>query len=399
MKDDSAPIRTGELIEVFGSKLVAGGDCLARLDGFPLFVGGLYPGDRALVEVTEVRKGFGRGRVERLIVASEWRRAAPCPIADECGGCDWTSLRLDRQLASKREILHDSLLRVGKLRAEDIPPIRLHPSPLNYRLRSRLQVSDSPDPELGFFAARTNRVIPLSPECEVVGPGVLENLQDLRETLATPGTASITTFENGEQFAATVRDSGEPEPEGVAVSFEVRGFEYRLSTDSFFQVNRHLLGTMIDLVRSHAAGVAQKRAALDLYAGVGFFTVALAPLFETVTGVESSPVSFRWGVENTAGFPNTRMVRRDVSKFLSARPRADFVMLDPPRAGLHADASDDLARTGAKSICYLSCDPVTFSRDASRLGRRGWVLRSLDLLDLFPNTHHIETLSSFERER
>lgn len=398
MKDDAGPVRHGELIEVTGSKLVAGGDCLARVDGFPLFVGGLYPGDRALVEVTEVRKGFGRARIDQLLEPSGWRRASPCPIADECGGCDWTSLRLDRQLESKKEILHDSLLRVGKLREVDIPPIRLHPSPLNYRLRSRLQVSDGASPQLGFFAPRTNRVVPLVPECEVVGPGVIEHLEDLR-ALATEAAASITTFEDRDQFAASAKDQQHPDPDGVEVRYEVRGFEYRLSIDSFFQVNRHLLGTMIDLVRALALKSADRRTALDLYAGVGFFTVALAPLFGSLIGVESSPVSWRWGVVNTKQFSNVRMVRRDVAKFLSSRTQADFVMLDPPRAGLHADASDDLLRTGARSICYLSCDPVTFSRDASRLGRRGWVLRSLDLLDLFPNTHHIETLSSFERER
>ncbi len=394
MKDAGPPVKRGELIEVTAEKLVAGGDSIARVAGFPLFIPALYPGDRAEVEITEVKKGFGRAEVIRLIVPSLRRRAEPCPIADECGGCDWTSLRLDHQLEAKREILHDSLQRIGKLAANDIPGIRLHPSPLNYRLRSRLQVSDGPERAIGFFAARTNSVIPIVPECEVVGPEVIAHLADLRELATRSEGASIETFESGGFFAASASTEAQ-----VPVTIQVRGIDYQLSIGAFFQVNRHLLGTMIDLVKAHATEVRNRRVAIDLYAGAGFFTVPLGTMFERVTGVESSPISFRHGRLNSEHLSNVGMVREDVEKFLARNPRADFVMVDPPRAGLAAGAAELLANIDAEMICYLSCDPVTFSRDVSRLGRHGWKLRTLDLLDLFPNTHHIETLSSFIRER
>lgn len=394
MKEKALPVAEGELIEVTAMKLVAGGDSIARVAGFPLFIPGLYPGDRAEVEVTEVRKGFGRARVSRLQEASSWRRAEPCPIAGECGGCSWTSLRLDRQLEAKREILMDSLQRVGKLDVHAIPLVRLHPSPLNYRLRSRLQVSADVDRSLGFFASRTNRVVPLVPECEVVGPEVIAHMEDLRRVAADSEITSIETFESGSSFAVAASPG-----DGVPVSIRVRGFDYHLSTAAFFQVNRHLLGTMIDLVLSLAGRTRTRGSALDLYAGVGFFTVPLGSIFEQVTGVESSTVSFRYGKVNTKSLSNVHMVRDNVERFLSSDPQADFVMLDPPRAGLASGVVEELAHLNASTICYLSCDPVTFSRDASRLGRHGWILRTLDLLDLFPNTHHIETLSSFVRER
>lgn len=394
MKDAGPPVAAGELIEVTAMKLVAGGESIARVGTFPLFIPALYPGDTAEVEVTEVRKGFGRGKVIRLLRASPWRRAQPCPIADECGGCDWTALRLDRQLEAKREILLDSLQRVGKFDPLSIPVVHLHPSPLNYRIRSRLQISPGPDRSIGFFAARTNRVVPLAAECEVVGPEIIAHLDDLRQAALISDSASIETFESGSSLTISTNPSDD-----VPVSLRVRNFEYQLSTAAFFQVNRHLLGTMIDLVTAHASRTIARRRAIDLYAGAGFFTLPLGLIFEQVTGVESSSVSHRYGRLNATRLSNVRMVRENVEHFLSKNQKADFVLVDPPRAGLAAGVAERLSSLDAEMICYLSCDPVTYSRDASRLGRHGWVLHSLDLLDLFPNTHHIETLSSFIRER
>ena len=132
--------------------------------------------------------------------------------------------------------------------------------------------------------------------------------------------------------------------------------------------------------------------AIDLYAGVGFFTKPLTKLFHRVIAVEGSPVSVRYLRKNTTA----EAVHAPVERWVARMPEADFVFLDPPRAGARREVIDAVAQR-AKRICYLSCDPVTFARDANRLTGAGWRLASLDLLDLFPNTHHVETLSSFER--
>ena len=142
------------------SELVAGGAALAKVDGFPIFVTNVYPGDVARVRIVEVKKGFGRAELLEVVTPSPLRREQPCPIANECGGCDWTSLRLDAQLAAKERILRESLRRDGKLAS--IPPITLHPSPLNYRLRSRLHTDGE---SVGFYAAGSHRVVPLSVNC------------------------------------------------------------------------------------------------------------------------------------------------------------------------------------------------------------------------------------------
>src|SRR5438105_7028953 len=157
-------MKAGDEITIEPQELVAGGATLARIDGFPIFATNVYPGDVAVVRLTEVKKGFARGELLRLLTPSPLRRVAPCPIAEECGGCNWTSFRLDAQLQAKERILRESLRRIGKLQSH--PEIAIHPSPLNYRLRSRLHRDGD---AIGFYAMRSNRVVPLASECEVVG--------------------------------------------------------------------------------------------------------------------------------------------------------------------------------------------------------------------------------------
>jgi 23S rRNA (uracil1939-C5)-methyltransferase len=350
-------VQAGDVITIEPSELVAGGDALARIDGFPIFASNVYPGDVARVRLTEVKKGFARAELVRIERASPLRRAAPCPVAEECGGCDWTALRLDAQLLAKKRILAESLRRIGKM--TDIPPIAMHVSPLNYRLRSRLHEQDG---AVGFYAMRSNRVVPLARECEVVG------VETARHPI--PG------------------ETWEIDGRVVVGEFSLLG--YTLSTGAFFQVNRHLLETMLRRVREIAGS---GELAIDLYAGVGFFTRPLTERFERVIAVEGSNVSVRYLRMNTTA----EAVHAPVEHWVSRMPEADFVFLDPPRAGARPEVIAAVAKK-AMRICYLSCDPVTFARDANRLRAAGWRLASLDLLDLFPNTHHVETLSSFERD-
>src|ERR1041384_3580269 len=125
-------MRVGDEIVVTPGELVAGGAALARVDGLPIFIVNVYPGDVARVRISEVKKGFARAELMAIETPSPLRRAAPCPIAEECGGCDWTALRLDAQLAAKKRILTESLRRIGKFDVATLPPIAMHASPLNY---------------------------------------------------------------------------------------------------------------------------------------------------------------------------------------------------------------------------------------------------------------------------
>src|SRR5437764_4668150 len=257
-------MQPGDEITIEPEELVAGGAALARIDGFPIFATNVYPGDVARVRLTEVKKGFARAELVRVMTASPLRRAAPCPIAEECGGCNWTSLRLDAQLRAKERILRESLRRIGKLQSH--PPITMHPSALNYRMRSRLHRDGD---AVGFYALRSNRVVPLVPECEVVGV----------ETARHP------------------RDGQSWEIDGrIVTGGQMTIHGYVVGTDAFFQVNRHLLDTMLRLVSNLASK--SSGTAIDLYAGVGFFSVPLAKIFERVIAVEGSRASFEYAKRN-----------------------------------------------------------------------------------------------------
>ena len=352
---------TGQELTLEPNELVAGGAALAKIDGFPIFVANVFPGDVARVRVTEVKKGFARADLIEITRPSPLRRAMPCPVAGECGGCDWTALRLDAALEAKRRILTESLRRIGKIR--EYPEIVMHPSALNYRLRSRLHREGD---AIGFYAMKTNRVVPLARECEVVGI----------ETAKHPV--------EGQSWELNGR---------IITTGDLDILGYHVSTEAFFQVNRHLLQTMLDLVSSHASRARRRDQAIDLYAGVGFFTRPLASLFGRVTAVEGSAASVASLKRNVP--QNVRIVEAAVEMY--AIGSADFVFLDPPRSGTRRNVIDAIAKKTRAMICFLACDPVTFARDASRLIASGWRLATLDLLDLFPNTHHVETLATFER--
>jgi 23S rRNA (uracil1939-C5)-methyltransferase len=363
-------MRDGDIITIEATELVAGGDALARVDGFPIFASNVFPGDIARVRLYEVKKGFAKADLEELVKPSEFRRAAPCPIAGECGGCNWTALRLDKQLEAKRRILTESLRRIGKLDVATLPEITIHPSPLNYRLRSRLHRDGD---AVGFYAMRSNRVVPLAPECEVVGV----------ETARNPSEG-----EQWELDGAVIRDERE-------LTIAVEPFTYRVHTRAFFQVNRHLLGTLLRLVDQHASSTRGRHLAYDLYGGVGFFTLPIAQYFHRVNMIEGSPVAAHYARINVPR--HVKVVEAPVEQQMAGMRDADFVFLDPPRSGAHRNVIETIAQRTKEKIAFLACDPVTFARDASRLIASGWRLATLDLLDLFPNTHHVETLSSFER--
>ena len=152
-----------------------------------------------------------------------------------------------------------------------------------------------------------------------------------------------------------------------------------------------MLDTMLQLVTQLASKT--RGTAIDLYSGVGFFSVPLAKHFDRVIAVEGSKTSHEYAKRNVPA--NVRLVHAPVESY--NMPSANFIFLDPPRSGAKRNVIDDVARKASDMICFLACDPVTFARDASRLTASGWRLATLDLLDLFPNTHHVETLASFER--
>ena len=416
-------------MEVTINKLVYGGDGLAHHDGHTVFVPYVLPDEVVAVRPTERKKKFVRGQPLRIVQPSPARVAPPCPHFAACGGCHYQHIGYDDQLRFKSDILRETLRRIGRI--DWTGPIARHPSqPLGYRNRAqwKVRVADGNN-AIGYFRAGTTALEPVD-QCPILSPLLAAALESLRALLseaklpaalreveafadagdtklllslsavefdapaaqvadtlraALPGVESILVHESS-------RDRFELAGPGYLVS-EVAGHRYRIGHLSFFQVNRFLIEEMLRAVTAGSGG----RLALDLYAGVGLFSLPLTETFERVVAVESNAAAARDLAANLAGRP-AEIVARDAAEFLaSCTETPDLVVLDPPRAGVEPPALNRLAALAPARIVYLSCDPATLARDLQSLTATGYAIEELHLFDVFPQTFHIETLVRLAR--
>jgi 23S rRNA (uracil1939-C5)-methyltransferase len=360
-------------------RLVAGGDGLARAGGKAVFVPGVLPGETVRARIVEARRDFDRAVLEEVLVASPDRVAPACPIAGRCGGCDWLHIAHARQLELKRGIVEESLRRVGRL--EHAVEIGVEPGP-GLRYRSRVQVHRDGQGRLGYMAARSERVVP-APGCPVaVGPidAFLAG-----QAAGPPGLDRFVLFSDGTGLAV----EGVDDERTLAVS--VRGRRIEFSVGCFFQSNLALL----DRLASSALDGLEGESAVDLYCGVGLFGALLPAGFRRVTAVESSTLAMRFARANIrADEPDLYPV--SVEQWLAsgaARGRPDAVVVDPPRPGLGPEVRAWLAERKPRQVSYVSCNPVTLSRDLGDLVRAGYGISSLRVLDFYPQTSHIESVA------
>ena len=440
-------------------KLIYGGDGLARTpagaDGrsMAVFVPFVLPGARVEAEIRQEKPT--RGSVARLIEASPDRVEARCPYFRQCGGCHYQHIPYERQLEFKAGILRETLQRIAKIELKS--EIRLHTSPpWNYRNRTRLQVLTAPDFALGylrfgsheFLAVREcpisspllNRVMARLVELRVLNcPTALEELElfsdaaderllawafcgreaDQKDLLRwaealereLPEIGGVTFFSSRrrslEQQSSEQRASQErPENEAPidlkslaqsgakAIRYRTKNHEYQVSAGAFFQVNRYLVDELVSIVTGNASG----DVALDLYAGVGLFSAALAQSFHHILAVEASQTSHADCVQNVPA--NVKAVGARTEDYLRNRPvrkRPELVVLDPPRTGAGKAVTRSLVELGAPRVRYVSCDPATLARDIAPLLAAGYHIEEAHLFDLFPETFHIESVMLLAR--
>jgi 23S rRNA (uracil1939-C5)-methyltransferase len=419
-------------------RVVPGGSGLGRLDGAVTLVAGGLPGDRLLVDPRSDGPRLVRAEIDSVLSPGPHRRPDEevCPRARDgsCGGCDWPALRLDAHGALKEELFRDALRRIGRVPDAEVPPVRFVSSPRSYRLRSRLRWDGSGT--LGFVGRASSKVSDLV-SCEVVSEPLLARLPAVRKALAEVNApeCELQTLEGraGTPILGELRfERRISGPEKIAAALhgpldgvrvvvggrlatsrgpsslelEAGGARFRVSVSSFFQANKFLLDSFLDEARAvarAAAAAGTSRGALDLYAGAGFLTRPLLEAGFDTDAVESDPFSSADLTSNLAawraeGLPGRgRAVATDVESHVSRlREPFDLVFADPPREGLSPVVRQALSRIWPKSLLLVSCDPATFARDLAALLPR-FRVRSLTLLDLFPGTHHVETLAELER--
>ena len=432
-------------MDVTIEKLIYGGEGLAHHEGATVFVPFVLPGEGVAVTAVEQKKKFVRARVQRILEPSAERIAARCPHFGVCGGCDYQHIPYDAQLQYKSEILRETLRRLGRI--EWTEKITTHPSPAwGYRNRAQWKVrplegaateakagaADGKDKlGIGYFRANSTALCAVE-DCSILSPLLLKTLLALREALsggALPrGLREIEAFvdatdtkllltatfagfpsraaEHAETFrrlapgivSLLFHDPSHDRMELFGpgfVDYEAGGIAYRVGHLSFFQVNRFVVE---DLVREVVEREDGGRLALDLFAGVGLFSVPLAKRFERVVSVESNPAAARDLETNMRGQGTIEVRTAEVERFLErTKERPDLVVLDPPRAGLMPEAIQRIAKLAPARVTYVSCEPPTLARDLVSFVKAGYDCTEVHLFDLFPQTFHMETVVRLRR--
>jgi 23S rRNA (uracil1939-C5)-methyltransferase len=380
----------GDQIDVRIERIVPRGFGMAFVEGLTVLVSLAAPGDELTVRLTEIKKRLGFAEIVSINVSSKDRQEPPCKYFGECGGCDFQQLNYQAQLDAKVGIIRDSLKRIGKIEIGEIPVIAS--PPLEYRSRVRWQL-DREDRTFGYYKRRSHDVIDVE-YCPKLTPEMNATLGDLRASIdytTIPEHLEISAV-SGDAGAVSISSSVADESP-TEVTWISASERYAFSADTFFQANRSLVPQLIDA----ALGETRGGVAFDLYSGVGLFTLPLARRFEKVVAVEEHPQSSKMCRHNlkNANLENAMAVTRSVHRFLSENRTkdVDLVVLDPPRAGTEKGVIKMLSELRPREISYISCDPSILARDLHELLDAGYEITSLTALDLFPQTHHVETVA------
>jgi 23S rRNA (uracil1939-C5)-methyltransferase len=387
--------------EVTVEKLVYGGDGLGRLDGRVVFAPFVLPGERIRAQAEKEKPGMVRARMLEVLSAAPDRVAAPCPVFGRCGGCHYQHAPYPYQLAVKQAILAEELRRLGKLE----PPAEIavvSAEPFGYRNRVQLHVEES---RIGYREARSHKLCAVG-QCPVGSPKIEEAIRALNEMARDSRwprfMKSIEVFTDESQVQLNVLETerpvarrffdwcGEKIPGMVEGALDYEG-RFRVSSNSFFQVNRFLIDRLVEVAIEGAEG----DTALDLYAGVGLLSLPLARKFRDVTAVESGAGAVRdlqFNAER-AGLSNLHALPKTAEDYLlSLEAAPDLVVLDPPRTGLGKTVVKRVGELRPRHVTIVACDPATLARDLAGLSAAGYRVEKMTLVDLFPQTYHLETV-------
>ncbi len=423
-------------------KLVYGGDGLAHADGNTVFVPYVFPGEEVRATTKSKRKKLIWAELLEITSPAKERGKAKCAHFQKCGGCHYQHIPAAEQLRFKKEILRETLSRLGGVAWEGAI-VEHSAEPYGYRNRAQWAVRSGMPRALGYFLPESSVIVPID-ECPVLSPRLAQTFAQLQEMARggklPDGIQEIEAFADSadekialnvafEKFAKSATElaatfqSALPQIASLLLldqrknrfeltgpgylTHEAGGFRFRVSHLSFFQVNRFLIEDLLQAVTANARGTL----ALDLFSGVGFFTLPLAKTFQRVVSVDANLAATRDLYAN-AEIAGVTIVSHNehAEEFLKkTEEKPEFVVLDPPRAGLGAATAESLAELGAKEIVYLSCDPSTLARDLGVLTGSPrkpkeiagpsirYEIAEMHLFDLFPQTFHIETLVRLRR--
>ena len=416
-------------------KPVYGGAFLARVEGKAVFVPLALPGERARVRVAEEKPGYATAEVEEIFAPAAERMAPACPHFGACGGCQYQHAEYPAQVALKQAILRETLERGGVRAPAEIEVLAGEP----WAYRNRIRVAFDAQGRAGYRGRRSHAVVPIA-ECPIAAPLLVRAAKStgeiVRELPAHERPDEVLLFCDAAETALLVsvtvaggRSRGLekfaralaeriPETKGMeyatpggkgrqarsvgrwgesSLLYRAAGFEYRVDQGAFFQANRWLVDALVERVTDGRRGAL----AWDLFSGVGLFARRLAEQFERVAAVESAPAAADALKANLRG-TGARAAKEATLEFLRTARKDEtpgLIVVDPPRSGLGAETTAMLGQIATPSMVYVSCDPATLARDLKALVCGGYDLRSVTLVDLFPQTFHLETVTELRRRK
>ncbi len=383
--------KLGEILDVTVEKIVPNGYGLAFAENLTVFVPLSVAGDRLRVRIYQTKNKIAFAEIVEILEPSDLRIEPPCEYFGRCGGCDFQQMNYENQLAAKVAIIKDCLTRIGKIKYDKEIEIIPSPRELNYRARAQWHI-DTQRRKVGYFQRNSHKVIDVE-HCPILTEDLQKILLEVRETIDWESfwSEKITIEAAGANGDVSLYSDELIEPT-EEIFFTVKGQKYFYSAKSFFQGNPFLIEKLIDLALQNTSG----KNALDLYCGVGLFTLPLARNFEKVIGVEANAdaIDFAEKSAEHARLENIEFHAESVDDFLIENNlnQIDFVLLDPPRSGAEKRTIENIIKIKPSKISYVSCEPSVLARDLRLFLDAGYSIESITALDLFPQTHHIETV-------
>lgn len=358
----------GARLEVNVEKVAHGGHFIARHEGQVIFIRDTAPNEKVLIEITGKAKGFLRAKLIEVIEKSPIRVTPPCKYAGDCGGCDFQHIEIGQQRKLKADVIVEQFKRIAKLDVE-VEVAEVAPT---LRWRSHIRGATNAQGQFGIYASRSNEVVPIE-DCLIANEAL--HVNELAAKKYQPETR--VEVPTGDQTKT------------------VLGQKLLVKAGAFWQRHINAPDTLAKVFLEFAE-LKSGDHLLDLYGGVGLFTavaIEKVGLPGRIDLIESGAEAIASANENFKDHKNINVRMGNVAKELKKIKRADVVVLDPPRAGIGAEVAHQVMDMQPRRIVYVACDPASLARDVRTFIDNGWKLEKLKAFDLFPMTHHIETVA------
>lgn len=391
---------SGNLTFLRAERFIPGGEALAHDgDGRVVFIRGAIPGEEAAVDIIQEKRDWSRALVTDIRMTSPDRVEPPCPQRRlGCGGCDWQHVDTKVQLRAKTEIVRSTLRRTGTLES---PTVHMGGAVSPFKYRTSLRVVGDQDSRASFRKERSHETVPAL-DCLIAHPSLISLLNTISidpgvevSVRVSVATGELTIHWDTGKGSVRRIPKGVGVGKGAVVHEKVSNHRFRVSSGSFFQSGPEAAQLLLKTISRVSSELKNASTVVDAYAGVGLFALAATPPDSRVIALESSKWSSADCNVNLEG-KNVSVERVRVEQWETTES-VDLVIADPSRSGLARRGTAALAATGAPVLLLVSCDPTALSRDTVLLAEWGYTHERTEVLDLFPNTHHIECVTRFVR--